>query len=285
MEIGLIDDEFPIRVVHTGSRFHFGAHWHEEVELVYVSEDRGRVGVNSRTYELSKGDLLLIKPGDIHSFLPGTGELIIVVFRLRYLACGFTAERDLQDLHRLFAKTAVVPAEQAGQAKLSDIMKAILLENETREAGYRWALKSRLFDLVVQLLRSQAVERESEPEAVCAPHGKFACIERVCAYLEDHYDENVNISQIADHVKFNKFYLCKLFKEMRGVTLLDYLNRLRITKAEWALLSSGDSILDIAVQHGFNNLGSFNRLFKKYNGCTPSQFRKRNGMDSAIFER
>jgi len=73
--------------------------------------------------------------------------------------------------------------------------------------------------------------------------------------------------------------LCKCFKETTGMTFLDYLNNYRIMRAEWALLHTRDPILQIAVRHGFNNLNTFNRVFKKCKGCTPSDFRKKHSLE------
>ena len=122
---------------------------------------------------------------------------------------------------------------------------------------------ARLYDLIVHLLRTK--EPTTEPCAskeTCNGAKRFEFLESVCEYLEEHYAEPVKLDHVAEHIKFSKFHVCKLFKETKGVTLMEYLNHFRIIKSEWALLFSQTSILDIAIGHGFNNVNSYNRLFK-----------------------
>ncbi|WDH96413.1 AraC family transcriptional regulator [Paenibacillus urinalis] len=276
---------FPIRVIHTGDQFNYAAHWHEEVEMVFVEGDYGRIGVNSSIYELQKGDVLVIKPGDVHCFLPGTQNLTIILFRMELFTSSFIEDTDWLGMKQLFNKTSVIPASTCKERALGEYLSALSAEESNRQAGYKWAMIARLYDFIVQLLRT--IDPSEDSEALnwqITTSKKFEFIEGVCEYLEEHYAENIKLDQVADHIKFSKFYVCKLFKDIKGITLMEYLNHFRIIKSEWALLFSEDSILDIAVSHGFNNINSFNRLFKKYNNCTPSDFRKKHKTNNAKYE-
>jgi AraC-like DNA-binding protein len=68
--------------------------------------------------------------------------------------------------------------------------------------------------------------------------------------------------------------LCRFFKENSGLTLFDYLNRIKIEFACKMLMSDELSISEICYDSGFNNLNHFNRQFKKITGLTPSGYRK-----------
>ncbi|GAK40541.1 hypothetical protein TCA2_3031 [Paenibacillus sp. TCA20] len=285
LETGHMTEGFPIRVIHTGDQFNYAAHWHEEVEMVFVEGDYGRIGVNSSIYELQKGDVLVIKPGDVHCFLPGTQNLTIILFRMELFTSSFIEDTDWLGMKQLFNKTSVIPASTCKERALGEYLSALSAEESNRQAGYKWAMIARLYDFIVQLLRT--IDPSEDSEALnwqITTSKKFEFIEGVCEYLEEHYAENIKLDQVADHIKFSKFYVCKLFKDIKGITLMEYLNHFRIIKSEWALLFSEDSILDIAVSHGFNNINSFNRLFKKYNNCTPSDFRKKHKTNNAKYE-
>lgn len=285
LETGHMTEGFPIRVIHTGDQFNFAAHWHEEVEMVFVEGDYGRIGVNSCIYELQKGDVLVIKPGDVHCFLPGTQNLTIMLFRMELFTSSFIEDTDWLGMKQLFNKTTVIPASTCKERDLGEYLSALSAEERNRQAGYKWAMIARLYDFIVQLLRTIDPSEDSKTlNWQITTSKKFEFIEGVCEYLEEHYAENIKLDQVADHIKFSKFYVCKLFKDIKGITLMEYLNHFRIIKSEWALLFSEDSILDIAVSHGFNNINSFNRLFKKYNDCTPSDFRKKHKTNNAKYE-
>ncbi|MDN4602429.1 AraC family transcriptional regulator [Paenibacillus sp. F6_3S_P_1C] len=285
LETGHMTEGFPIRVIHTDEQFNFAAHWHEEVELVVVNGKSARIGVNSHVFDLEHGDVLLIKPGDVHCFLPGTDHLTIILFRLELLTGSFTTERETQELGELFNKTMVISSKLSMEKNLGKYISALANEEKDQQLGYRWLMVARLYDLIVHMLRTK--EPITEPLTSgwpCTPSKKFEFLESVCEYLEEHYAEPVKLNQVAEHIKFSKFHVCKLFKEVKGITLMEYLNHFRIIKSEWALLFREESILDIAIGHGFNNVNSYNRLFKKYNGCTPSEFRKKHRKNITTYE-
>lgn len=285
LETGHMTEGFPIRVIHTDEQFNFAAHWHEEVELVVVNGKSARIGVNSHIFDLEHGDVLLIKPGDVHCFLPGTDHLTIILFRLELLTGSFTTERETQELGELFNKTTIIPSKLSTEKNLEKYIGALANEEKDQQAGYRWLMVARLYDLIVHMLRTK--EPITEPFNSgwpCTPSKKFEFLESVCEYLEAHYAEPVKLDQVAEHIKFSKFHVCKLFKEVKGITLMEYLNHFRIIKSEWALLFREESILDIAIGHGFNNVNSYNRLFKKYNDCTPSEFRKKHRTNITTYE-
>ncbi|RAW12856.1 hypothetical protein DC345_21465 [Paenibacillus taichungensis] len=285
LETGHMTEGFPIRVIHTEEQFNFAAHWHEEVELVVVNGKSARIGVNNHVFDLEHGDVLLIKPGDIHCFLPGTDHLTIILFRLELLAGSFTTERETQDLGELFNKTTVIPCSLCHEKNLGKYIDALANEEKDQQVGYRWLMVARLYDLIVHMLRTKAPITDKLTSGwPCTPSKKFEFLESVCEYLEEHYAEPIKLDQVAEHIKFSKFHVCKLFKEIKGITLMEYLNHFRIIKSEWALLFREESILDIAIGHGFNNVNSYNRLFKKYNDCTPSEFRKKHRTNITTYD-
>ncbi|UUZ95470.1 helix-turn-helix domain-containing protein [Paenibacillus sp. P25] len=96
----------------------------------------------------------------------------------------------------------------------------------------------------------------------------------VIDYMEKHYDGEVTLESMAEKLNITSGYLSTYFKEKTGVNFLDYLNDLRIRKAKEMLLHSSFKIQDVARKAGYHNMNSFNRMFKKFSGITPSEFRK-----------
>jgi two-component system response regulator YesN len=96
----------------------------------------------------------------------------------------------------------------------------------------------------------------------------------VLDYLESHYNEDITLDSVAEKLDISGGYLSTYFKEKTGKNFIDYVHELRIDKAKELLLRSDHKIQDAAAQVGYNNLNSFNRMFKKYTGMTPSEFRR-----------
>ena len=97
--------------------------------------------------------------------------------------------------------------------------------------------------------------------------------------MENHYHENITLEIIADKANLSKSYFTKLFKDNAGMTFNNYLTLFRLQKARELLIASEENIADIVYQCGFNSVKTFNRVFNKHMGYSPSQYRK------VIFEK
>lgn len=98
-------------------------------------------------------------------------------------------------------------------------------------------------------------------------------IESVCKYMKEHYSEKITLISIADSVGFSKYYISRLFKQHMGVTIIDYLIKVRLDKAK-ELLAKGDySIKQISFMVGYSDPNYFTWSFKKYLGISPIKYR------------
>ncbi|OPH57135.1 hypothetical protein BC351_25020 [Paenibacillus ferrarius] len=99
-------------------------------------------------------------------------------------------------------------------------------------------------------------------------------IHYVYEYLENNYDKDITLDIMADKLHITRSYLSTYFKEKTGTNFVDYVNSVRIDKAKKLLLNPDIRIQDIAQFAGYQNINSFNRMFKKSTGFTPSEFRR-----------
>jgi two-component system response regulator YesN len=93
---------------------------------------------------------------------------------------------------------------------------------------------------------------------------------------QNFHDESLNLARTAVQVKMNPDYLGKLFKKEVNATFNEYLNRFRIEKSKHLLSTTDKKITDIAFEVGYSSLENFNRIFKKYEKVTPSDYHIRN---------
>ncbi len=94
-------------------------------------------------------------------------------------------------------------------------------------------------------------------------------------YLDLHYQEKITLDHLAEEFFINKFYLTRIFREQFGLTINHYLLQIRITHAKRLLRFSDLTIEKIAVECGMADANYFARMFKKVEGCSPGEFRKR----------
>lgn len=98
---------------------------------------------------------------------------------------------------------------------------------------------------------------------------------KVEAYIQENFqDPDLNIAITSQHFDITPAYLSSIYKKQTGGSLLDYINTMRINRAQ-ELLEQGYSVVEVAPMAGFRESGSFIRAFKKKTGVTPGQFKKK----------
>lgn len=92
-------------------------------------------------------------------------------------------------------------------------------------------------------------------------------------YIESHYKEKFSLQTMAGELFVNGSYLLRVFKKYTGYTPLAYHNHVRCEQAKKLLSSTNASISDIGETVGFVSLAHFSHIFRKIEGCTPSEYK------------
>ncbi|WP_426451329.1 response regulator transcription factor [Paenibacillus sp. S-38] len=107
-----------------------------------------------------------------------------------------------------------------------------------------------------------------------ARDSRTSLIRWIQTFIEEHMDRDVSLQAIADHVNRHPVYVSKIYKLETGENLSDYVNRVRMEKAEYLLKNTPDKIYEIAERLGYLRPHSFNHAFKKMFGITPQEYRE-----------
>jgi len=98
-------------------------------------------------------------------------------------------------------------------------------------------------------------------------------IDYILRYIREKYYEDIYLDLFAEKLSVSKVYICKHFKDKTGTNLVDYLNKYRMEIACEKLRNTDLKIKDIASEVGIGNVNSFIRIFKKYYGISPGEYR------------
>lgn len=96
----------------------------------------------------------------------------------------------------------------------------------------------------------------------------------IIEWIRTHYDQSLTVNEIAEKFNYHPTYLTSLFKKHTGYPIITYINRTRIAVAKNLLISRTLSVYGIADMCGFTDEKHFMKLFKRYEGITPTQYRK-----------
>ena len=99
-------------------------------------------------------------------------------------------------------------------------------------------------------------------------------LQQAMNYMEKSFREHLSIEDIATKIGMTPQSFCRFFKDMAHCSPIDYLNRYRIERACYQLLTTNLSVTEIALENGFNDLSYFIKTFRKYKGTTPKKYMK-----------
>ena len=98
-------------------------------------------------------------------------------------------------------------------------------------------------------------------------------IREAVEYIASHYDQEITLAEVAEQTHLNPSYLSTLFRQVTGQTFKEYLNRVRIQEAQRLLTHTDYPIMEISIACGFSDQSYFTKVFRKYTGLTPKQYR------------
>lgn len=117
----------------------------------------------------------------------------------------------------------------------------------------------------------QIIEKLIEDLSNNTKEQKVQIIETVKDYIEENYQDDISLEDVAEYISFSKYYLSKLFKEVEGINYKDYLIKVRMEAAK-EKLKKGEEIKVVACEVGYSDRNYFSRAFKKYTGISPGKY-------------
>ena len=249
-------------------------HWHDDMELICVT--KGSLTVSTqKEYRLKEGDILLVPCGEPHCLFVGEGECERIVVRFSMQMVKPYLEEHAENLalaERIaLAKKYSCDWPEESRARMYTIVERLYAEHTENKDGGKLAVRALLFELVLMILREIPVEEVRESGRRANQVNNF---KRAIHYLAAHYTEDISLQDCADAMDLNMNYFSRFFRAQTGINFHEYLTTLRLKKAEHLLLTTGISVTEVVQQSGFQNVKTFNRVFKKAHDCSPREFRR-----------
>ncbi len=276
------EDVSKLRMYHNIDYEDYPQHWHVGIEVIMPINNWYEVIVGHDCHHLDEDEIIFINSGVIHSLkAPPTGERIILQFDLSLLYNLKEFDTTLFMLPPALKLTKDTHPDIYRQ--ILSQMKSIITEYDGENALKEAAIYSSLIQIYVTLCRKEVYDQEKFSNAnTSKQHEYIEKLLQTCDYINKNFSENLTLDDVAEKAGFSKFHFTRLFKQFTNMTFHNYLNQRRIMKAETLLMDTNLSILEVALNSGFNSTSTFNRIFKNAKNCSPNEFRKQrlnNGMD------
>ena len=271
------DELFPI-IINSHSRIdentpkNIQRSWHEQLEVIYVTDGKVICECDFIRYECSEGDIVIINPCETHivEYLDRPSHyLCLMVDPKLYNGHGdISGEKYIQPMSDRKVRFNSVIKDNP---KAKRILAELFDEYKTSDTAYEMAVKGHLFRFLAELFRSEVDLKNSKH-----PQKPSASISPALKYISEHFAEDIDIDKLSGICCMNRSYFCRRFKQVTGRTPITYVNEYRLTKARALLASQDSSVSEIADECGFSDSNYFSRLFTKCYGISPTKFRQSN---------
>lgn len=255
--------EFPLgfyRVDNTHPNYHMQLHWHVEYEMIHICTGSLTLFLDEETVRCDEGDCILLAGSILHGATPKHCIYECAVFDTRVLFSG-VCQTVLGDANGYVKMDAGSEENEAALAFFGAIQE--------NRSGKEFLILSALYRCMGLL--QQKNQFQSSP---VQSSKKIKQLKKALQMIETQYSSTITLPQMAKVCGMSPKYFCRFFKEMTHKTPVDYLNNYRVKRACEMLRQNQESITEIALSCGFNDLSYFIKTFKRYKGVSPKNYQK-----------
>lgn len=244
-------------VIERKKNFSFPLHLHRSCEFLYILDGEMEVRIDDEVKVMHKNDCAFIFPHQIHSLQSDASEHILFIFSPEHV------KHFGKYIENKKASTNFFRVENESFINM-------LLTLDKRDNVYK--IKGTLY-LICGYYKEQCVFTEADKKSTHIS-GNNRLLRDIIDYAEENYKTDCSLIDISKRISYDYTYISKYFQRKTGISFNTFVNQLRINEACFMLSETANSILDIALECGYDNVRSFNRNFQKLKGCTPTDYRK-----------
>ena len=245
----------------------------DDYEIHLVEKGEGKFVIGEREFSVKPGDLVILHSIQGNAFKPYTDK-----FRLSFITFKFTTPAAGETLARFneLLVEEVMPYSTEGAQEISQLFYSIQKEVSLKGKGYMFRTKL-LFGALIAKIMEYGSRSDNTDKWTYVGMGTRELIDRVILFLQKNYSRDIRLEELGRLVNLHPRYLCTLFRQITGSTVIEYVKDIRIEKAKRLLLYTALSITEIALDVGFGSSQYFSRVFSRSEGVDPRTYRK-NGV-------
>lgn len=255
---------------------------HDFWEIVYVDSGELDIVAGDKKIHLCCGDMAFHRPDEFHSVICDgihTANVFIVTFECRSAAMKYFAGKVI----RVTPKTRELVASVIDEAARNfEIGKYPLESNTHPPVGGKQMLRLYLEMLMITLMRDGQNEADGRVIFVSERNFGDKLTSDIMEYLEENIYGNITLDDLCEHFHFGKSRLCALFKDATGDSVMHSYLGLKIREAKKLLMNKEGTVSEISGKLGFESPQYFARMFGKYTGMTPTQYRNSVAVKAGI---
>ena len=260
---------FHNKIDETSGRMCFHLHWHDRMELIYVTGGTLELHTDEGHLSVQPGQVAVITPRQMHGGFAGPMgvDYHAIMFEVdKFCNSTIASNKYLVPLSENKIRFQNVVEDDRLRQVLECIVEVLTNKNE-KQPLLAMGLIYAAFDILFRnyICKSKVI------------HAQDKGFEKILKHINDHYTEKCSSKEVSAKFGYTEAYFCRRFREVTGINFSKYVQALRMEYAQKLLKNSKDEIGIIAWKCGFSDLSYFSNCFKKLFGFTPTEFRNMKG--------
>lgn len=276
-----IDGLYSFYYYEKGKNFYHKGEAHDFWEAIYVDKGEITVITDNGPFLLKQGNITFFKPMRFHSLFSGDApaNFLVTSFQCNSRAMKFFEDKSLpltnpqKQMLSMFTKEmrTIFPELLTNRLSNKELFAA---DTENKLMAYQMGL-THLEQFLIELIRKhKRTEPLPEHPDEIENTSEALFVSSVQQYLKSRVYDSVALSDICTHFNVSKSYICRIFKEETGKSVIDYLIDLKIKEAKMLIRKKDYNFTQIAEMLGYSGIHHFTRSFKSKTGMTPSSYEK-----------
>lgn len=252
-------------------------HFHNEYEIFYLIEGERHFFFDNRIYVIKSGTLILVNENVIHMTRAindeETGHDRIILYvgktKMQELDAKFSNLNLVKFFREYYGVFYLTPEQQQD---FMQFYKNLQQEFDSRKRNYKAMLEMEIIRYFIRFMREKTPHAAEDMNP--AGKSKYQTVYAMADYISENYKKPLSLDALASRFYLSKYYLCRIFKEITGYGINEYINIHRIQKAKRLLEETDMNISEIAHSLGYESLTYFEKVFKTYMTISPLKYRK-----------
>lgn len=271
-ELVVMLESLPIKIykrVFNKSNIGCEFHWHEQLEFYYVVTGGVKLLCNSETNWINSGETAFINWCEPHKSLEFKDNTLFYVIQIDLASIAGENETINNFFNLLKSNCNKIPLKIINNDLIYNCFTNLINEYIIKQQGYQLIILSEIIKILALIIRYN-IDSNSKVNQL-----NLKLINKIFLFISSNYNKNFKLSNLADKLGISVQYMCKIFKQHTGTTIIKFINDVRCSRAN-SLILKGHSITGAALSVGYNDVNYFSRVYKKIYGKSPSNFIKEN---------
>ncbi|MDY0236403.1 MAG: helix-turn-helix domain-containing protein, partial [Gudongella sp.] len=258
-------------------------HWHKHVEILYVLKGSVGVRVGKELNILKENDLILINNSELHSTKKTNEDNIILSLQIdsnyfnKYI-------KNFSNMYFKCKSISEINEDSLDYDLIRVHIAKILWDVNKKSVNFGLDIIKETIEIISYLMQNCVDSTLSDNRTIFSDE-RLVKINSIINYIDENFDNGISLEDVAKQQDNSVYYVSHFIKDALGLSFQEYIDLKRLDKAIALIINTEKTITDIALESGFPSPKSLNRIIKREYGLTSKEFKEKNKIDNAIFEK